>query len=40
MDSACEKGPINANNISGGFDSLLYLWLATREFYFDIHYNK
>jgi len=40
VDSACEKGPLNASNISGGFDSLLYLWHATREFYFDIHYNK
>ncbi|KAG6739360.1 hypothetical protein POTOM_056954 [Populus tomentosa] len=39
-DSACKKGPTNASNISGGFDSFLDLWDATQEFYFDIHYNK
>ncbi len=39
-DSTCGKGPINAVNTPGGFDSFLDLWETTREFYFDIHYNK
>ncbi|CAK7353378.1 unnamed protein product [Dovyalis caffra] len=39
-DRACERGPINASDISGGFDSFLDLWDAAREYYFDIHYNK
>ena len=39
-DSACGKGPINAINTPGGFDSFLDLWETIREFYFDIHYNK
>lgn len=38
--SACENGPVNASNTSGGFDSFLDLWDTTQEFYFDIHYNK
>ena len=37
---AHEKGPINATNTPGGFDSFLDLWDSVREFYFDIHFNK
>lgn len=40
MDSAWEKGPINASNTPGGFDSFLALWDTAQEFYFDLHYNK
>lgn len=39
-DRACNKGPINAINASGGFDCFLDRWEATHEFYFDIHYDK
>ncbi|VVB10640.1 unnamed protein product [Arabis nemorensis] len=39
-DGTSEKGPINAGNISGGFDSFLELWESAGEFFFDIHYNK
>uniref|UniRef100_A0A516IJI0 Helicase and polymerase-containing protein TEBICHI n=1 Tax=Turnera subulata TaxID=218843 RepID=A0A516IJI0_9ROSI len=39
-DIVCEKGPINASNTDGGFDSFLDLWENVREFYFDIHYSK
>jgi DNA polymerase theta len=39
-ESACAKGPINAINTPGGFDSFLDLWETTPEFYFDVHYNK
>ncbi|XP_028124400.1 uncharacterized protein LOC114321435 [Camellia sinensis] len=38
--NASEKGPVNAVNTPGGFDSFLDLWDSTREFYFDIHFNK
>ncbi|CAL5359107.1 unnamed protein product [Camellia sinensis] len=39
-ENASEKGPVNAVNTPGGFDSFLDLWDSTREFYFDIHFNK
>jgi DNA polymerase theta len=39
-ETACAKGPINAINTPGGFDSFLDLWETAREFYFDVHYNK
>ncbi|KAA8521778.1 hypothetical protein F0562_012451 [Nyssa sinensis] len=47
-DNACldnkentyEKGPLNAVNTPGGFDSFLDLWDTTQEFYFDIHFSK
>ncbi|XP_057468034.1 helicase and polymerase-containing protein TEBICHI [Actinidia eriantha] len=39
-DNASEKGPVNAVNTSGGFDSFLDLWDSTQEFFFDIHFNK
>ncbi|KAJ9555668.1 hypothetical protein OSB04_010282 [Centaurea solstitialis] len=35
-----EKGPMNAVNFPGGFDSFLAMWDATQEFFFDIHFNK
>ncbi|KAI3792695.1 hypothetical protein L2E82_06583 [Cichorium intybus] len=35
-----EKGPMNAVNIPGGFDSFLDLWDARHEFFFDIHFTK
>ncbi|XP_050213511.1 helicase and polymerase-containing protein TEBICHI isoform X2 [Mercurialis annua] len=40
MENVCEKGPINAISISGGFDSFLALWDSAQEFYFDLHYSK
>lgn len=39
-ETACAKGPINAINTPGGFDSFMDLWETAREFYFDVHYNK
>lgn len=39
-ESACAKGPVNAINAPGGFDSFLDLWETAQEFYFDVHYNK
>lgn len=39
-EDACEKGPINASNAPGGFDSFLAVWEAVPQFYFDLHYNK
>ncbi|CAH9090445.1 unnamed protein product [Cuscuta epithymum] len=35
-----KKGPINAVSSPGGFDTFLNLWDASRDFYFDIHFNK
>ncbi|XP_024986361.1 helicase and polymerase-containing protein TEBICHI [Cynara cardunculus var. scolymus] len=35
-----EKGPMNAVNAPGGFDSFLDMWEATQEFFFDIHFTK
>lgn len=37
---AHEKGPVNATNTPGGFDSFLDLWDSVQEFYFDVHFNK
>lgn len=34
------KGPINAANFSGGFNSFLSQWAQAREFYFDLHFVK
>ncbi|XP_057957397.1 helicase and polymerase-containing protein TEBICHI isoform X2 [Malania oleifera] len=39
-DRTHNKGPMNAANIPGGFDSFLDLWESTQNFYFDIHFNK
>ncbi|GFP80266.1 helicase and polymerase-containing protein tebichi [Phtheirospermum japonicum] len=39
-ENTLEKGPVNAVSISGGVDSFLDLWDATREFFFDIHFTK
>lgn len=39
-DNASEKGPVNAVNTLGGFESFLDLWDTSREFFFDIHFNK
>ncbi|KAL6985395.1 DNA-directed DNA polymerase [Sarracenia purpurea var. burkii] len=39
-ENATEKGPVSAVNIPGGIDSFLDLWDSTREFSFDIHFNK
>ncbi|XP_058074387.1 helicase and polymerase-containing protein TEBICHI isoform X4 [Magnolia sinica] len=38
--SITEKGPVNANNVPGGFDSFLDLWETISEFYFDVHFTK
>ncbi|XVF35495.1 hypothetical protein REPUB_Repub18cG0150400 [Reevesia pubescens] len=40
VDNACGKGPLNAVNTPGGFDSFLELWETAMEFYFDIHFNR
>ncbi|KAF8407042.1 hypothetical protein HHK36_006167 [Tetracentron sinense] len=40
QDSIYEKGPFNASNTPGGFDSFLDIWDTTREFCFDIHFTK
>lgn len=37
---ASDRGPVNAANTSGGFDSFLDLWDTAQEFYFDIHFSK
>lgn len=34
------KGPINAANFSGGFNSFLSLWAQASKFYFDLHFMK
>ncbi|KAB2049862.1 hypothetical protein ES319_A13G206700v1 [Gossypium barbadense] len=39
-DSACAKGPLNAVNAPGGFDSFLELWETAPEFCFDVHFNR
>ncbi|KAK8543134.1 hypothetical protein V6N12_015699 [Hibiscus sabdariffa] len=39
-DGACGKGPLNAVNTPGGFDSFLELWETAVEFCFDIHFNR
>ncbi|KAE8710468.1 hypothetical protein F3Y22_tig00110321pilonHSYRG00229 [Hibiscus syriacus] len=39
-DGACGKGPLNAVNTPGGFDSFLELWETAVQFYFDIHFNR
>ncbi|XP_039027780.1 helicase and polymerase-containing protein TEBICHI isoform X1 [Hibiscus syriacus] len=39
-DGACGKGPLNAVNAPGGFDSFLELWETAVEFSFDIHFNR
>lgn len=39
-EGACGKGPTNASTFSGGFDSFLDIWDNSKEFYFDIHFNK
>ncbi|XP_065858049.1 helicase and polymerase-containing protein TEBICHI isoform X2 [Euphorbia lathyris] len=39
-ENTCEKGPINASNAPGGFDSFLAVWETVPQFYFDLHYNK
>ncbi|KAG6649379.1 hypothetical protein CIPAW_07G208100 [Carya illinoinensis] len=39
-NSVCGRGPINAINTPGGFDSFLDLWETSQEFCFDVHYNK
>lgn len=36
----CDKGPINASSIPGGFDSFMHQWELVQEFYFDIHFSK
>ncbi|KAK9142494.1 hypothetical protein Syun_011894 [Stephania yunnanensis] len=38
--NAHNKGPVNANSLSGGVDSFLDLWDTVEEFYFDIHFSK
>nr|CAD1822289.1 unnamed protein product [Ananas comosus var. bracteatus] len=35
-----EKGPINACNFPGGFDSFLDQWYGVSEFSFDVHFLK
>ncbi|KAG1335104.1 putative DNA-directed DNA polymerase [Cocos nucifera] len=35
-----DKGPINASNFPGGFDSFLDQWGAVGEFCFDVHFFK
>ncbi|XP_022754544.1 helicase and polymerase-containing protein TEBICHI isoform X4 [Durio zibethinus] len=40
VESACGKGPLNAVNTPGGFDSFLELWETALEFCFDIHFNR
>ncbi|CAI9093473.1 OLC1v1028975C1 [Oldenlandia corymbosa var. corymbosa] len=37
---AWEKGPLNACNAPGGFDTFLDMWDNTSEFSLDIHFNK
>lgn len=39
-EGACGKGPTNASTFSGGFDTFLDIWDNSKEFYFDIHFNK
>lgn len=39
-DSACAKGPLNAVNALGGFDSFLELWETALDFCFDVHFNR
>lgn len=39
-ERALEKGPLNASNVPGGFDSFLNLWDNATEFYLDVHFNK
>ncbi|XAR70897.1 DNA-directed DNA polymerase [Bertholletia excelsa] len=39
-ENAFDKGPVNAVNTPGGFDSFLDLWDSMQEFCFDIHFNK
>jgi DNA polymerase theta len=34
------KGPINAANFSGGFNSFLSQWAQASDFYFDLHFMK
>ncbi|KAL3500503.1 hypothetical protein ACH5RR_039596, partial [Cinchona calisaya] len=40
IERAPEKGPLNASNIPGGFDTFLDLWDNTAEFYLDVHFNR
>ncbi|XVE71071.1 hypothetical protein DITRI_Ditri10aG0120700 [Diplodiscus trichospermus] len=40
VGGACGKGPLNAVNTPGGFDSFLELWESAIEFCFDIHFNR
>ncbi|XP_071919297.1 helicase and polymerase-containing protein TEBICHI isoform X1 [Coffea arabica] len=35
-----DKGPINASNIPGGFDTFLNWWDNSQEFYLDVHFNR
>ncbi|KAG9455791.1 hypothetical protein H6P81_000299 [Aristolochia fimbriata] len=34
------NGPVNANSISGGFDSFLDMWDTVNEFFFDVHFTR
>uniref|UniRef100_A0A0D9XYP7 Helicase and polymerase-containing protein TEBICHI n=1 Tax=Leersia perrieri TaxID=77586 RepID=A0A0D9XYP7_9ORYZ len=38
--NVCDKGPVNAYNFPGGFDSFLDQWSTVSEFSFDLHYVK
>lgn len=34
------RGPTNASNFPGGFDSFLNQWESEKEFYFDVHFSN
>ncbi|EEC69123.1 hypothetical protein OsI_38041 [Oryza sativa Indica Group] len=38
--NVADKGPVNAYNFPGGFDSFLDQWSTVSEFSFDLHYVK
>lgn len=38
--NAADKGPVNAYNFPGGFDSFLDQWSSVSEFSFDLHFVK
>ncbi|XP_068648888.1 helicase and polymerase-containing protein TEBICHI isoform X2 [Aristolochia californica] len=38
--SNSKNGPVNADSISGGFDSFLDMWDVVNEFFFDVHFTR